>query len=221
MGFVSEAGAQQRRGSGAREPALDPESVDATSSGTRHWSDLLVVLGGSVALGVVLGVVWSLVAPSATISVQDGQVFLGEDASSVLIADDGWFFALAVVAGVIAAVASALVWTRRRRPDGGLPWGLLAGLVVGGALGSVAAAWTGHWLGPAPVPSQLLTTGGAGTVVTPVSVRATGVLLVWPISALVMVFAFAAGSDPRSGRLAVPATRWSATAVRSERPSPQ
>jgi hypothetical protein len=163
---------------------------DATppSSLRSQWGVALVVVGASLLCGVVLGLLWLWIAPTATIDVTDHGAFLGEGAGGRLIADDGWFAVLGAVAGV---VGGAVGWWRLRAHM----LGLAAGIVVGGLLGGLAAWWTGLWLGPASLVVQAVGAQPGDVLQAPLSVRAPAVLFVAPIAALIVIFGLTAGAD--------------------------
>ncbi len=140
-----------------------------------------------VAIGVLMGVVWSRLAPIAPLRVTDAGAVLDESASGRLIADDGWFAVLGLVLGLLSALAGWVRWRQQVLSLG-------AGLALGGLAGGLVAWRVGAWLGPAPLHEQA---GGAqiGAVLhLPLSIRALAVLLVWPITALITLFAAVAGS---------------------------
>jgi hypothetical protein len=148
---------------------------DTASAARRAVAETVLV---SVAVGLVAGVVWWLVAPEVTVGVRDGQ--------TVLIASEAHgLFGVDVSFGIVGAAAGfllgAAMLTRHREH----PTAVLAGLVLGGVVGSVVAWQVGFALGPGPLGER---TGGAADGVTltiPLDLAATGVLLFWPITAVV------------------------------------
>ena len=144
------------------------------------------MVGASLAVGTLMGLVWRLVAPMATATVTAQGAALEGAASATLIADDGWFAVLAALTGLIVGV---LGWWMLRRYD----VGLAVGLVLGGLLGALVAWHTGQWLGPEPLAAQAVGVEPGHALVVPLTVRAPAVLFVWPIAALVALFALVAG----------------------------
>jgi hypothetical protein len=139
-----------------------------------------------VLVGVLAGLLWQ----AWTVRTQGFDI-----GSGVIIPDEteGWVGAdahFAIITGIVGVAAGLLAWRWRtvRGPA------MVAGLAVGGVLGSLVAAWVGH-----------LTGGGNHTVVAdtnlvkqlPLSVHMTGLFLVQAIAALVVyvVAALVSASD--------------------------
>lgn len=143
---------------------------------------------GCLVLGALMGVLWSRLAPTAPLTLTDAGAVLDETASGSLIADDGWFAVLGVGLGLVTAV---LGWLRWRRSVLAVGTGLLSGSLLGGLL-----AWlVGGWLGPAPLHAQAATAQVGAVLHMPLTIRATAVLLVWPITGLITLFALVAGAE--------------------------
>jgi hypothetical protein len=137
-----------------------------------------------------VGLLWWLVAPLPRIAKRaDGLYRVGGEGNESAIAADGWFAVLAVLAGVLAALVVYLL----TRPGRVLP---LVGLAVGGLLGAVVAWRFGALLGPGPINSTARGLKVGARFDAPLDVSALGVLLAWPLAAVVTYFAVSAGSDP-------------------------
>lgn len=140
---------------------------------------LLLWLLGPAAAGPVVGVAWWLLAPTAPVRVLGGTddgsppVLVAEGLPELDAAQDGTLLLLGLGAGLVTGAVVAL--RCGARPTSAT---LLAGL--GALAGSGLAAWVGSALGPDPVAAQ-----GASPV-SPLAVHAPGVLLVWPVVALVV-----------------------------------
>ncbi len=163
----------------------------------------LVISALSLALGLIVGVVWRYLAPpvQGIISVSGGQkaVYYEDPETKGFVGQDGSFAVCAVVAGVLLALA-AFFWFRHRAPIG-------VALALGGAgIGaSYLGAWFGVWLGP-----------GRGSVVAsangipvnavfdlPLQIGATGVIWLWPAVAVGLYFLLMlvfGPSDPEPGQ---------------------
>jgi hypothetical protein len=133
-----------------------------------------LALGLLVLAGLVWGLLWWRIAPTAATTIEDGAVFLnGHD--ELMAAQDGWFAILGGVAGALLSV----VWPvlTRRTPV----IGVVAGLVGSAAAGLLA--WRiGTLLGPDPLKAQVL--AGVKAPITPL-------VLHTPIAVLVAPLAFA------------------------------
>lgn len=147
---------------------------------------LLVVLGCAVA-GVVVGVVWRLVVPLAVLEKNaTGVVQVG--GAETEVAADGWFAVCAAVAGVLAAVAAALLLRSGRL-------GAVVGLAAGGLLGAVVAWRVGLLLSPPELAASAKAARVDDTFEGPLRMSAYGVLLAWPTAAVITFFAVVAGLD--------------------------
>lgn len=130
----------------------------------------LVPVLAVLAAGVVWGVLWWLLAPTARTVVQDGGVYLqGHD--ELMVGQDGWFVVLGAATGAI--LASFWPAVSRRRPVAGLLTGL-----VGCVLAGLVAWGLGGWLGPDSLRSQLA--DGVKAPVTPVALHTWSALLFAP-----------------------------------------
>lgn len=93
------------------------------------------------ALGFPLGWLWSAAAPwIPALKVPRGAV-LAQPEQEQIIADEGWYLLITVVAGLLLAV---LAWTLLRRYRGVF---MVLGLAVGGVLGGVITLKFGHHIG--------------------------------------------------------------------------
>jgi hypothetical protein len=148
-----------------------------------------LVAVGSVLAGLPAGLVWWLLAPPTPIQKRaDGLYLAGGEGNEAAIAADGWFAVVALVAGVLIALVVYLL-TRPGRI------GPLLALAVGGGLGAAVAWRTGALLGP----DSLVTTARGLDVGArfdgPLKLSALGVLLAWPMGAVITYFAVAAGAE--------------------------
>lgn len=145
-------------------------------SGAR--GDAIAVLGTSLVLGLVGGVLWWLLTEPAMFEVgEQGTLGMGEVELADRFSATGWFTVLAVVFGVLSG--GALTWWRNRDP---ILTAVL--LVVGSALGTLVMAGVGALLGPAD-PETVAATARPGSLVpAALEVGAGVVYLVWTIGAL-------------------------------------
>lgn len=167
--------------------------------------ELLLALGVAVVValaGFPLGWLWSAIAPKTPVQmISDGAV-LSQPEQEQMIADEGWYLFLTVLAGVLAA---GLVWAFLRRSRG-VP--MVLGLSLGGVVGGSLAAWFGHHIGYAHF-RHLATSAPVGTnFLAPVNLRvkqvgwwhgflpyARGDVLAMAIAALVVYLLLAAFSS--------------------------
>jgi len=92
-------------------------------------------------LGAPFGLLWSRIAPQVELVQTDYGPYPVEGEPEGYWADDGWFIIMAIIMGVLVAVAAWLLLRRYRGPI------MLAGLVVGSAAASVLGAWLGNKIG--------------------------------------------------------------------------
>lgn len=151
-----------------------------------------VVIAVAVALGgLLLGLLWWQLAPHIPLVADDQAVYLKDTEGEQAIGVDGTFTLLALAFGAVSAVVVFLV----RRP-GGVP--LVVGLTVGSLLGAVIAWRFGVWLGPpTDVAAHAREVGKGVTFSGPMELSAKGVLLAWPIGALLVHLGLTALFGPR------------------------
>jgi hypothetical protein len=140
--------------------------------------DAVAVLGTSLLLGLVGGVLWWLLTEPALFTVgPEGTLGMGEVELADRFSATGWFTVLAAVLGALSG--GALTWWRNRDPM------LTAGLiVVGSVLATAAMTLVGGLLGP-PDPAGAAASATPGQQVpAALEVGATAAYLVWTIAAL-------------------------------------
>jgi hypothetical protein len=92
-------------------------------------------------LGLGLGALWSTVAPWVpAVRAADGAI-LAQPEQEQMIAGEGWYLIITVLAGVAVSV---LAWVVLRRYRG---VAVLAGVVVGSVAAGILAYWLGHHIG--------------------------------------------------------------------------
>jgi len=140
-----------------------------------------------------VGVLWWFLAPLPRIAKRaDGLYRVGGEGNEAAIAADGWFALLTLVTGIVVALVVYL----RTRPGSVPP---LLGLAVGGLLGSVVAWRVGALLGPGPIESTADALAVGARFDAPLDVTALGVLLAWPMGAVITYFAVSAGAEAGDG----------------------
>jgi hypothetical protein len=151
-------------------------------------TDTLVVVGWFVLVGVIGALLWWQVTPLAEYTrtasnAQMGEVQLGRQVSA-----DGWYFVVAAVGGLLSGVV-LLSW-RHRDP---------VVMVVLVTVGALLAGWLvlriGLWLGPADPRDVLPHVAEGAKVPLQLRVHASGLLLVWPITALLGAIGVIWGTD--------------------------
>lgn len=134
--------------------------------------------------------VWWALTPPATVRKRAGGVFATGPSAEAAVAADGWFAVCALVAGVVTALVAAIATTRA----GG--WGILAGLTVGGLLAAALAWQLGVLLGPPALLDGAAEVQEGERFEGPLRLSAVGVVLAWPLAAVMAYFAAIAGREP-------------------------
>lgn len=130
-------------------------------------------------LGVPAGLLWTVIAPRTTYVIASGKAFLGNPESQTLIAADGWFAVLTAVAGLLCGIVAYVLAGRFRE------LGLLGALGVGGTAAGLVAWWAGGLVGRSAFQHQVRTARDGTTVKSALDLHAAGVVIAWPLIALV------------------------------------
>lgn len=163
--------------------------------------------GAAVALavgvaGVLLGLLWAWLAPRAQYVSNGEAVFLRNSESEARIGADGTFFLLAAGLGVLSAVG-VFLWRRA----GGVT--LVIGLAVGSCFAALVGWRLGLWLGPSTDLVTAARQAGKGVPFdAPLQLLAYGVLLAWPMAAVLVHLGLTALWSPHD---AEPAAEWVAS----------
>lgn len=128
-----------------------------------------------VGAGLLVGVLWRLLAPEIVIEIVDGQPRPSGPLGESQFGADAWFALLAAAAGVLTAVVQ-LARHRHR------PVAVVCSFTVGAVVGSLVAWRFGVLLGPDQIDVPLDQLAEGARRVLPLDLRATGVLLAWPIA---------------------------------------
>jgi hypothetical protein len=141
------------------------------------------VTAGVVALlGAFSGLLWAVVSPGVRYYVVGGKISietLVDLETTRLIGVDGRFALIGFVAGVLCGIAAYLAGGR------GHDLALVAGLAIGGTLATLIAWRVGHQIGLGAF-QHAVRTGKDGAIVTaPAELHALGVLVIWPLLAVV------------------------------------
>jgi hypothetical protein len=161
---------------------------------------LALILAGVTAavalLGVPAGFAWVAIAPRVTIVVTGhGVAQVVNPETKAFIAADGWFCVVGVLGGLLAGVAGYLVAVRRYGPVA------VAGLIAGGLAASLVEWWIGRSVGLAPFRRALFLSHQGAVLHAPLVLRAHGALVVWPLTAaLVVGLAELLAGQPRDAR---------------------
>lgn len=137
----------------------------------------LTLLAGG--LGAVGGIVWGLVAPRAQIAGVEAERVSTDPMSSAPIGADMTFLIIAVVCAVLLTLVALKIGFKN----------LLAswfGVLIGSFLGTLVLYLVGIWVGNLNVVDPVDLAVGE-TTDSALTIRATGVLFVWPLVAMALV----------------------------------
>lgn len=131
-------------------------------------------------LGVPAGLLWTTVAPRTTYVIAGGKAILGDPESQTLIAADGWFAVLTAAGGLLCAVVAYVLAGRFRE------MGLLAALGVGGTAAGLVAWWVGSMVGRSSFHHEMRVAHDGTTAKGALDLHAAGVVIAWPLIAVVI-----------------------------------
>jgi hypothetical protein len=141
----------------------------------------VLIVAGSVVVGVAGGAVWAAAAPRVLYQVytlNPPTAYATNPETSAFIAADGWYCFIALLGGAIIGLLGYLFGVRRYGP---LP---MAGIVVGSIGAAFVTAWLGHALSGGPGFDQVLATSKSGTFLrAPISLGSHGAMAFWPLGA--------------------------------------
>ena len=159
----------------------------------RRFLAALVALVAVLGLGALLGLLWESLAPRVSLVVaSDGKAYPEGYQPEGYMTDDGVAALLCVAAGLIVGLASVWVARRIASRDHALLVALASVLVLGAA-GALALWWTGVAVGAFDFDA-LLASSPEGTALTaPLELRMPGVLVLWPLASVLIVFLAAVG----------------------------
>ncbi len=175
-------------------PAGEPGDGSGQGTGPGLAAELreaAVITVAVAAAGLLLGTLWLWLAPRVPLVSDADAVYLKDTEGEQAIGIDGTFTLLAVGFGVLSAL---VVFLLRRR--GGVPQ--VVALALGGLLGALLAWRLGVWLGPSEdVVAHAKEVGKGVTFDAPLKLEARGVLLAWPVAALLAHLCLTALFGPR------------------------
>lgn len=158
-------------------------------------SDLVVIVGGFLVLGLIGGVAWHLLAHPAYFTKVKSGGEMGEVELGKRFATDGWYVVIALVAGIPSGLG--MTWWRSRDP---LATALLC--VAGSVVAAASMAWVGLVLGPGDPQAALAKAAVHARVPTQTTLSAHVAYLSWPLAVVIGTLMVLLSSPlDRAGRL--------------------
>ncbi|MFJ9440760.1 hypothetical protein ACIRRH_02680 [Kitasatospora sp. NPDC101235] len=185
----------------ASDPFAPPQGVTDLGHGTTPLGQRLlpeVRVGAGVVIaclvaGLVVAGLWAWLAPKVPLVVDGDRILYADPEGEQRAGADALFVLIALGAGIVTALGAFLV-TRRR--GGGISVAL--GLTIGGLLGSIGAWRIGRWLGPSSdLIGEARRVGDGGHFDASIDLGALGALLVWPMTAMVVLLMLSAAFGKR------------------------
>jgi len=161
----------------------------------------LVAVLAAAALGALLGWWWESLAPRVALVIAgDGLPYPEGYQPEGYMTDDGIAALLCLAAGLVVGVLA--VWACRRvvAPDHALAVALVSVLVLG-AVGSIVLWRTGEMHGAFDFDALVAASTPGDVITAPLRLRMPGVLVLWPLASVLVVF-LSALSDWLRGRAA-------------------
>lgn len=172
----------------AQEFEQDPVPGDG---GAGQRRDLLIVFGWFAVAGLVAGLLWWLLAPAPEWVRTEQNATLDEVSMGQSIGIDGWYAVLAASFGLVSGVVLAF-WRWRR------PVTVVLLIAAGACLAAGLMYLTGHLLGTGDLDAALREAAVGEGVPEELTPRAMGVLVLWPVTALLGTLGVLWGFTPRS-----------------------
>lgn len=151
--------------------------ADPAEAARATITDAFIVLAWSFGLALVAAFVWWRVTPLAEYTITEQGGSMGEQELARQVSTDGWFFVVALVAGLVTGFV-LLLWRRRD------PLSMVVLVAVGAVLSTYVMARVGLALGPADPATAFATAKLGDLVPLQLEVQAKGVYAAWGLGAL-------------------------------------
>jgi hypothetical protein len=162
-------------------------SARATARSSVAW--FAALLGGSVLLGLLGGLIWGEVAPRALLQeISAGTAEIVNTETRAFFGADAWFSAIAVVAGLLTGVLGYRLAVAPR--DGAARASVAVGLLLGAVAGGFTMMWAGDQIGLSAYNRDLASSPAGTLFHASLTLGAKSALALWPLlTALVLLIA--------------------------------
>jgi hypothetical protein len=141
----------------------------------------VLIIAGSIVLGVAGGAIWAGAAPRVVYQVytlSPPTAYATNPETSAFIAADGWYCFIALAGGGIICLLGYLFGVRRYGPTP------MVGIVIGSLAAAFIVAWLGHLLSGGPGFDHVLATSKPGSFLhAPIQLGSHGAVAFWPLAA--------------------------------------
>ena len=159
----------------------------------RRLAASLVAVLGAVGLGALLGLVWEALAPRVSLIVaSDGKPYPEGYQPEGYMTDDGIAALLCLAAGLVMGIAAVWVSRRIASRDHALLVALVSVLLLG-TVGALALWWTGETISSFDFDAVVAASAEGDVITAPLQLRMPGVLVLWPLMSVAVVFLAALG----------------------------
>jgi hypothetical protein len=170
-----------------------PGAHRAGSGGPGSWQgspvgsalSSVLIVAGSVLIGLAGGLAWTALAPRALyVVVGRGSANVVNPETTAFIAADAWYCLIGVAGGLIIGLAGYLLAVRRYGPAP------MAAILAGSVIAGIAARWMGEHQGLNRFDHQLLATHQGTLLHAPLALAGDTTAAVWPTAASLPAMAF-------------------------------
>ncbi|GAA2466899.1 DUF2567 domain-containing protein [Winogradskya humida] len=150
----------------------------------------VLIVVAMAALGALLGLLWSWLAPTVpVVNAGSNGIVVNDPSPEEYIAADGWFTIISFVFGLVASIAAWLVLRRDRGPA------ILIGVVLGGLVSSLTMWQVGRLIGRGAWNDWQQASAAGDHYGEPPDLHAHGALLVTAFAAVIVTTLLAGWSN--------------------------
>jgi hypothetical protein len=153
--------------------------MDALAGIGRQVRIAAVTVVIAAVLGALAGLLWEAISPHVTYVSIAGKAFMVDPESPAVIGTDGRFVVITAALGLVCGIVAYLAGGRNN------DLALVVGITVGGAIAALLAWRIGHQIGLDTFHRMVRASDQSKFFKGPVDLSARGVLVCWPLAALV------------------------------------
>ncbi len=158
---------------------------------------IAAVLAGSVAVGLLGGLIWGEFAPRAVLEeIGAGTAQVTNAETRAFFGADVWFCGIAVVAGLLTGVPGYRFAVAPR--DGTARAAVAAALIVGAVAGALVMLWLGEQIGLSAYNQHLASSPNGTLFSSSLALGSKSALAFWPLFTAIVVLVAEWGRRPAS-----------------------